>query len=190
MKALILAGGESSRLGRDKSLLTFYGRPPQREFLSDLLSNYCEQVFLSCKNCENIPANLNPLKDRYDYKSPLNGIITALDLSPEDAWLTVPVDMPNVTAHVIEFLIRQRNETSIATCFYDSDLKFPEPLLAIWEPAALPLLKAFEKTGKKSPRAFLIENNIKIVTSPFQNLHLNINTNEDMKRYEDNQSAI
>jgi molybdenum cofactor guanylyltransferase len=190
MKALILAGGDSSRLGTDKSLLQFYGRPSQREFLFQLLSAYCEQVFLSCRNSNNIPVNLNPLEDRYDYKSPLNGIITGLELLPEDACITVPVDMPNIDDAVIDFLIRHRDEKSIATCFYDSEQKSPEPLLTIWEPAALPLLKSFQKAGRKSPRDFLMDNKTRILTSPFPNLHININTKEDMKRYENNQSAM
>jgi molybdenum cofactor guanylyltransferase len=187
MKALILAGGESSRLDTDKSLLQFFGRPSQREFLFDLLSKYCETVH-PCRNADHVPVEFNPLPDHYEYKSPLNGIITALESFPDDTWLSVPVDMPNVDAAVIDFLITHRDENCVATCFYDSDEKFPEPLLAIWEPRALPLLRSFQLTGKKSPREFLMANKVKILKSPFAGLHVNINTVEDLKKYQQSQS--
>ena len=182
MKGLILAGGESSRLGRDKSLLTFHVLP-QRDHLFRLLSEFCTSVHLSCKNASGIPPSLNPLEDKYDFKSPLNGILSALESSPGDCWLTVPVDMPAVNDAVIRFLIENRDASCAATCFYDSDNTHPEPLLAIWEPGTLSALKSFQRSGRKSPRDFLTTQKIKLLKSPFPELHTNINTKEDLEGY-------
>jgi molybdenum cofactor guanylyltransferase len=187
MKGLILAGGKSSRFGSDKSIVSIHGMP-QREYLFYLLSQVCSEVFLSCKTSSNIPAHLNPLPDRYNFESPLNGIITALEHDPMTAWITVPVDMPNVDKEVVNFLIKNRSTRKIATCFFDSEGKFPEPLLAIWEPAALPLIRSFVEGNQKSPRQFLNHNPVEMLTSPFPNLHVNINTTEDLSVYREGHS--
>jgi molybdenum cofactor guanylyltransferase len=182
MKGLILAGGESSRLGSDKSLLTFH-TIPQREYLFGLLSEFCTDVYLSCKHANGIPPHLNPLADKYDFRSPLNGILSALESSSSDSWLTVPVDMPAINGDVISFLIAHRDTSCAATCFYDSDNANPEPLLAIWEPGVLPALKSFQLAGRKSPRDFLNTQKIKLLKSPSPALHININTKEDLDGY-------
>lgn len=182
MRGLILAGGESSRLGRDKSVLIFHDIP-QRDFLFDLLKKFCNDVHLSCKSTINIPEKLSPLPDRYVYNSPLNGIISAFDSYPLESWLTVPVDMPNVDEKVISYLIKNRDINTKATCFYDSENKLPEPLLAIWEPEIRPSLKEFQSSGKRSPRDFLMSQNITLLKSPFQTMHTNINTQTDLDEY-------
>ena len=187
MKGLILAGGESSRLGADKSLLELNGLP-QREYLFTLLSSFCTNVFLSCKDVAKIPPQFNPIPDKYQYNSPLNGIMTSLETDAESPWLTVPVDMPNINETVLKFLIAERSAQQIATCFYDSDGKLPEPLLTIWEPAALPFLQLFYRSGRKSPRDFLINHDVKIVRPPFPGLHENINTPSDLKMFRERHS--
>lgn len=182
MNGLILAGGESSRLGSDKSLL-IYHQIPQRDYLFNLLKEFCSEVHLSSKPGRNIPANLNPIEDKYDYNSPLNGIITAFETAANVSWLTVPVDMPHVDKNVLSYLISKRDKSSSATCFYDSDHALPEPLLAIWEPSILPALKAFQSTGKRSPRDFLMTQKITLLTSPFPGMHTNINTPTDLDQF-------
>jgi molybdopterin-guanine dinucleotide biosynthesis protein A len=126
INGLILAGGESSRMGSDKSLLNFHGRP-QREYLFETLSKCCDQVFVSCNPQQQIPVSLNPLPDAFQLKSPLNGILTAFQYDHSCAWLTVPVDMPNIDLKTLEYLLAVRQPLKMATCFFDSDGKYPEP---------------------------------------------------------------
>jgi len=182
LKGLVLSGGKSSRMGFDKSKLDFHGKP-QGEFLSRLLRQFCEEVFFSCKNIENVPDNLNPLEDAYDIQSPLNGILSAFKLRPKSAWLTVPNDMPGINNTSISYLIANRDPNSMATCFYDSDGKLPEPLFCIWEPACLPSLKHFYEDGNISPREFLTTAKVKLLQSPFADLNLNINSPEELDKF-------
>ena len=44
---LVLAGGESRRMGLDKSAIEYHGKP-HRDFLADLLKEYVAKVFISC----------------------------------------------------------------------------------------------------------------------------------------------
>lgn len=181
LNGLILAGGKSSRMGFDKSLIEFHNKP-QREVLFDLLKKYCKEVYLSCKNVTAIPETLNPLPDQYDMDSPLNGILSAFKKESSCAWLMVAVDMPFIDDVALQFLTDRRDPEKTATCFLDSDEKLPEPLFTIWEPKAYDLLKDFHARGNISPRSFLQHHDIKLLDIPDKKTLMNINSQEELKK--------
>ena len=181
LNGLILAGGKSSRMGRDKSQIVFH-ELPQRHHLFNLLKPFCNKVYLSCKSATNIPHDLNPLPDQFDIDSPLNGILTAFVHDPDAAWLAIAVDMPFVDTVTLETLIQNRKPDKVASCFFDSDGAKPEPLLTIWEPRAFPLLREFQKRGAISPRRFLMENDIHLLSVPDKRALVNVNTEGDLGR--------
>ncbi|MEO7991322.1 MAG: NTP transferase domain-containing protein [Chryseolinea sp.] len=186
---LILAGGKSSRMGFDKGSIDYHGQP-QREYLFDLLGKYCSQVFTSCKNANDIPKTLNPLPDQFQINSPLNGILSAFQFNKDVAWLTIPVDMPLIDGAVIEFLIKHRDPSKTATCFFDSDGKNPEPLFTLWEPLAWDGLQKFHHSEKISPRDFLKQSEITILSVPNNRYLTNINSEEEWKQFKRDQNQF
>ena len=48
MNGLVLSGGQSSRMGRDKALIDYHGLP-QYAYVYDLLLGFCDKVFISSK---------------------------------------------------------------------------------------------------------------------------------------------
>jgi molybdopterin-guanine dinucleotide biosynthesis protein A len=182
INGLVLAGGKSSRMGLDKAMINYHGQP-QREYLFDLLKNFCDEVYLSCKNNDNTPASLNPLSDQYEIESPLNGILTAFKKDPNAVWLAIAVDMPLVDSETIKYLIKNRDSNKVATCFKDSDDEKPEPLFTIWEPHAFPLLLDFYNNGKISPRSFLQGHEILLLDVPDKKILTNINSPEDLNKF-------
>jgi molybdopterin-guanine dinucleotide biosynthesis protein A len=179
---LILAGGKSSRMGYDKSTIDYHGKP-QRQYLFDELAKLCNKVFVSCRKSHQVPDHLNPLIDRFNIESPLNGILTAMTYDPSVAWFVVAADMPMVTTASLEYLLQHRNREKVATCFIDSDLTKPEPLFSIWEPRAFQLVKYFYEKGKISPRDFLMQSDILLVKPPVGNVSVNINSPEELERF-------
>ncbi len=179
---LVLAGGKSTRMGEDKGQLIYHGLP-QREYACRLLAPFCSLVYLSCRAEQQVPAHLHPLPDRFSVESPLNGLLTAFHHNPDAMWLTLPVDMPLVDEELIRFLLQQRNPETVATCFFDSDGKLPEPLLALWEAKAGPLLHSFFQNGGVSPREFLVKYHANCVQAPDSRVLLNINTPEAHKKW-------
>lgn len=179
LNGLVLAGGKSSRMGKDKSRLVYHGKP-QREFLFDLLSGFCLKVYTSCRHEQDIPDVLNPLPDLYNFQSPLNGILSAFDRQADVAWLVVAIDMPNVDEKAIDFLIRNRDASKVATCYYNEETHLPEPLLTIWEPHALSDLRKFSESGKISPRDFLSTHGAHCVKPPDRAILKNVNSPEDL----------
>ncbi|QOI97651.1 MAG: NTP transferase domain-containing protein [Flammeovirgaceae bacterium] len=181
LNGLILAGGQSSRMGFDKSEVYYYDKP-QRQYLAELLLPFCRQVFLSAHKP---PAGttLSALPDRFSFEGPLNGILTAFYHQPEAAWLTVPVDMPYIDKPLLDLLVAGRSAEKIVTCFLDSTGLQPEPLLAIWEPGALTPLKEFCNTGGNSPREFIRNNQATLLTVPHPKYLININTPEELEEF-------
>jgi molybdenum cofactor guanylyltransferase len=182
LNGLILSGGQSKRMGHDKSLIEYHN-VSQREYLFNMLRNFCAAVFTSCKITHTVPIRFNPLPDQYHFDSPLNGILTALSHDAIAAWLTVPIDMPLIDVEIISYLISKRDPAKIATCFYDSDGKNPEPLVAIWEPRAYPLMLDFYKRGKISPRDFLKHEDAHVIEIPDRNALVNINSPEELDKF-------
>ncbi len=182
LNGLILAGGKSSRMGQDKSLIQYHG-VVQREYLFNLLKKFCSSVFTSCKVLGEIPDSLNPIADKFNFNSPLNGILTAFSHNTDSAWITVPVDMPLIDEKIIAYLIKKRDSRKIATCFFDSEGKNPEPLLTLWEKQAYPPLLEFYKAGNMSPREFLKQENTNMIEIPDQKALLNINSLEELEKF-------
>lgn len=174
LNGLVLTGGLSRRMGSDKALIHYHGKP-QRDYLFEALQQVCVDVYTSCRGEHQVPESLRPLPDRLNLASPLNGILTAFKQHPERAWLVVAVDLPNVTPSVLQELVTRRAAGKLATCFFDSSAGAPEPLLTIWEPAARPLLDAQVASGNISPRAFLQAHDVQIVYGMDEMIFLNVN---------------
>jgi molybdopterin-guanine dinucleotide biosynthesis protein A len=179
---LVLAGGKSTRMGSDKALIAYRAKS-QREVLFDTLARNCEKVFTSSNTDQDVPPALNPIVDQYDIKGPMNGILSAFKKFSDKAWLIVAVDMPCVDDNVLGQLILARNASMVATCFYNEEQKFPEPLLTLWEPLAFPLLLKWVQDGHVSPKHFLANHDVQLVKPHDQKIFLNVNSPDDIDRY-------
>lgn len=183
LKGLVLAGGNSSRMGQRKEWITYHGIP-QFEHLYKLLRPFCDDVYTSCKSGDTIPLTFNPLYDLEEVETPLNGILTAFSLDSSCAWLSVPVDMPMIDSSCIRYLLENRDQKRIATCFYDSTGFSPEPLLTVWEIKAGNELFTYRKNGGTGAKNFLLDHEINIVPSPNSNYLININSQDDWDRFQ------
>ena len=96
LNGLVLAGGKSERMGTDKSLLAYHGRP-QREHLYDMLLPVCQKVFVSCNTAQNANMEIPGIEDRFLGLGPMGGLLSAFQSAPDAAWLTVAGDMPDLT---------------------------------------------------------------------------------------------
>ena len=171
---LILTGGHSTRMGIDKSLIHYHGKP-QREYLFELLGKFCSTVFTSCRKEQHVPPTLNPLYDQSEIRSPMNGILSAFHFSANVSWLIVAVDMPYVDEMALTALLENRDGNKLATCFLNEEVMLPEPLLALWEPAAFPWLSEFTRNGNTSPRDFLKTHPIHCIPPPDNKMLTNFN---------------
>lgn len=176
---LILAGGASSRMNQNKSLIEYH-HEPQWLHLYKLLTNTCEQTFISC-NESNVelysekPVLLDVLKGY----GPLSGIISALLKFKNTAILVLACDLPLIDESSINQLIEERDASKMATTFLNPESNYLEPLITIYEPGALPVMLSMLSQGYTCPRKMLMQNDIKIIEPLKASALRNINYPEE-----------
>ncbi|MBN9485429.1 MAG: hypothetical protein BGO70_14525 [Bacteroidetes bacterium 43-93] len=179
---LVLAGGKSTRMGSDKTVMTWHGQE-QRYYLADMLGELCEDVFISCRaeQTHDIANNYKVLTDQVEGKGPLGAILTAFNTYPDKAWLIIASDLPLLDEETISWLIDNRDPNCIATTFESPHDSLPEPLITIWEPAAFEAIQSLFQENISCPRKVLMRNleRVKIIKPNNPQALLNANTPDD-----------
>ena len=178
---LILSGGKSTRMGNDKGLIDYHGKP-QREYLYELAVRFCDRVYFSIRKdqLDSFAKGVKVIVDKDRYPGPFNGILSAHDQHPMVAWLVLACDLPLLNEKGLMELVGSRNTAKYATAFCSKHSGRPEPLIAIWELKALEVAKAhLETAGNLSPRAFLMNADIQLVVPSSEEQLYNANSKED-----------
>lgn len=186
---LVLAGGESRRMGRDKAALT-YGGQTQLERAIALIGPFVERSFVSVRAGGTQPesaarAGAEAIPDGAEVAGigPLGGILSALRTHPQTAWLVLAVDLPLLDAATLEHLIAHRDPTRLATAYRSSRDGLPEPLCAIYEPHAEPILAEFHAgRGIRCPRKILINSDAHLLDLPNPGALDNVNHPDEYAR--------
>ncbi|MEO0796138.1 MAG: NTP transferase domain-containing protein [Verrucomicrobiota bacterium] len=153
---LVLAGGRSRRLGRDKATLVYKGQL-QLDRSIGVLKRYTEEVHISVREDQEYTVGADPIIDRMGEIGPLGGLLSAFFYHRDKDWLALGVDMPFVNVFTIKELIAARDPDKLATCFRAADGR-PEPLCTIYENRFKDKLLAAAKAGERSPKNILFEN--------------------------------
>lgn len=178
---LVLAGGKSTRMGQDKGAMSYHGKP-QREHMADLLSEVCEEVFLSVRPDQLVDSTYELLPDSFLGLGPMGGLLSAFREVPNAAWLVVACDLPLLDLPAIQELIRARNSSAIATAFNSPVNEFPEPLIAIWEPRAYRVALEFLAQGYSCPRKVLINSEVELFDAKRPETLMNVNRPEESEK--------
>ncbi|GMR17330.1 MAG: hypothetical protein BMS9Abin32_412 [Gammaproteobacteria bacterium] len=181
---LVLAGGRSRRMGHDKALLLRDGETQLSRAVA-LLGSLLERVFVSARADQATDAERSKFAqiiDRYENIGPVAGILSAMEHNPAVDWLVMACDLPNVDERTIGVLLEQRSATQPVTAYRSSSDGLPEPLCAIYTPAAKPLLDAFVADGIICPRKMLIRSDTHLLTQPDPAALDNVNTPQDLER--------
>jgi molybdenum cofactor guanylyltransferase len=180
---LILAGGYSRRMGQDKALLEFHGKP-QLEHAFDLIKKYCGQIFLSKRKDQKKYKHFDCIDDAREFSNhgPLGGILSAIKKHPDANWLVMACDLPLITDETIQTLLIHREPQKQATAFISTQDGKPEPLCAIWEGHAYKhILKLFHE-GVHCPRKILTLSNTHLLKQTDPRWLDNINTPQEYEQ--------
>ena len=163
VKGLLLAGGKSSRMGRDKALLELDGKR-QIDRMHNLMKPFCTEVLVSCRpGQQEMYSDFEQVHDVFCDMGPLSGILSAFRLDPTAAWLVVACDLPFLELATLETLFAGRKVTRLGTAFRSSTCAFPEPLCTIFEPKAYGRMLDFVQRGYTCPRKVLINSPISLL---------------------------
>lgn len=179
--ALILAGGLSSRMHRDKAALQYRGKS-QLDRAIELASRHASRVFVSIRAGQaGDPSRAKAplIVDSVAGEGPIVGIRSALAAYPRAAWLVLACDLPFLSDTALSQLLRERDAGGVATAYRSTHDGLPEPLCAIWEPSAGPLLAAYQSEGGHCPRKFLIRQALPLLEPVDKRALDNVNTPEE-----------
>jgi molybdopterin-guanine dinucleotide biosynthesis protein A len=161
VRAYVLAGGASSRFGRDKALVRFGTRPLLLEIVE--LAQSCSSkvaVVAGAQKYLGFDASLEIIEDRWPGEGPLGGIITALQhtagTNPSAEWnLILSCDMPFLTTEWLQFLVAHASEANKEIhVILPHSAHGPEPLCACYRTsAAEPLKNVFDRGVRKVTQA-------------------------------------
>lgn len=182
LNGLVLAGGKSTRMGHDKSVIDWHGKE-QKYYLADLLKQHCDEVFISCREDQvrDIDGSYKTIADKFTDAGPSTGILSALSQDEHAAWIVIACDLPLIDEQTLNNLIVQRAIDKVATTYKSPHDGLPEPLITIWEPKSKEVLLSFKEKGYSCPRKALINSDTKIIESANPEALINANTPEDAK---------
>lgn len=180
---LVLTGGKSTRMGRDKAALAYHGEAESRRVYG-VLGEFCSEVFISCRADQaDLPGRkgLPQIHDILPGKGPLSGILAAFEARPDATWLVAACDLPRLDREVVASLVAGRNPFRFATAFQGYQ-DFPEPLCALYEPKSRPRLLQFLAAGYDCPRKMLINSPVQVLPPLDGDRLANANTPDEAAR--------
>ncbi len=186
LSAFILAGGRSTRMGRDKALIEVDGVPLIRHMIQIARAVTTEVFIIGPPHKFNaMPATVFP--DIVEPHGPLSGLLTALKKTSSVQNLVLAADMPFVSVHFIRFLLEKSGGAS-AVIYRHPDGKV-EPLCGIYAKGILPVAEEAYRKGEYSMISLLKKMNVHWVEkqdlpASLQDTPLfqNINTPSDLNK--------
>lgn len=174
VKGLVLIGGKSTRMGKDKASLNYHGLP-QKEHVKNMFEKCNLSTFLSVAKAS---GKENEIADSFSNLGPFGGICSAFQKDPNSAWLVLATDVPFVDEKMLQLLLEKRDPSKVATTIKGKNKKFPEPLITIYEPKAYGKLLQYLTQGYSCPRKMIINADVKVIEVN-DALIRNINTEEE-----------
>ena len=141
----VLAGGQSSRMGRDKALVSFAGLPLVERALGVLRQAGVPAAIVGAR--PSLAASAPVVADRAPGLGPLGGICAALAATQARWAVFLPVDMPLLPAALVAYLLARARLTGTVITV-PSVGGFAETFPAVLHRTVLPALQAQLKSGR------------------------------------------
>ena len=186
--AVILAGGQSRRMGRDKAFLSLRGRR-LIDIVLDRMAGVCDELLVVAQDVQagaylDLPAGL--VEDEYRGIGVLGGLHAGLKAAMHEVCLVVGCDMPFLNTTLLQAFI----EWSVG---YDvvlmRDGHLVEPLHAVYRRTCLPAIEASIERGERRVVSFFPSVRVRYVDvavvkaiDPTLRSFWNVNTPQDWER--------
>ena len=195
---IILVGGFSRRMGRDKGLLSVPGWKQVTfvEYLIGLLTTFCSEVVLVTRDEDQAnrytqhlaaqdASHVRIVNDKVPAAGPLMGLYSGLSVLQASHALTMAVDMPFVQKDMLAFLLSYPLDEALLIPVVDN---IPQVLLAVYPRTLLPTLEDCLQSGRRDLRSLLeiapvdyIEEPELRMIVPLLRCFVNVNTPGDLK---------
>ena len=148
VSGVIMAGGVSRRLGRNKALERIGGKALIERVIDSLVPLTTEVLVVVAKPEQaaalHLPPSVRVVSDRYPGRGSLGGIFTGLDASAELWSLVVACDMPFLNRELLQHLIEESSNVDAVVPRLEGQ---PEPLHALYSKACLAPMERMLQAG-------------------------------------------
>lgn len=158
IQAIIICGGNSSRMGKAKALLNYHGMP-QYKWLQLLCKKLEMEAAISCKEAHKEwyekGTKLIFDKEELGFEGPMLGLVSGIHAIKDKPILLLGCDYPLLGIKDILQLIHTFETNQKSTAFYQEKTSLYEPLLAIYHPKDFPSFKDHYESKQFSLQVFL-----------------------------------
>lgn len=146
--AVLLAGGKSTRMGRDKATLEIEGEPLWRRQIETLRKLRPDQLMIAG------PARdgAETVADEFENAGPLAGVAAALQKCATPLLVVLAIDLPRMTAEFLESLLLLAKP---GKGIVPRGAEFFEPLAAIYPAGCAAIADAALRRGANSMQEFV-----------------------------------
>ena len=184
LSAIILAGGQSSRMGEDKALVPIQGVPLLR-LVYETANALCDPVCVVTPWPERyqglLPASCQFVQESVPTQGPLVGFAQGLVHTETDWVLLLACDLPKLRVEVLQDWVdglgSVKNE---ALALLTHHAKGWDPLCGFYRRSCLPTLTHFINQGGRSFQQWLTQHPVQALTSPEPQMLFNCNTPADL----------
>ena len=186
MTSIVLAGGKSIRLGREKALEKVKGQP-LIQLVIDRLSSLGNDIMVVTSQFNTLPAlGVKQVADIYPDKGPLGGIYSGLMAAPCFYSLVVGCDMPLLNVALLRHIMELSPGFDVVIPRVNDNV---EPLHAVYSKNCLATIEAALKRNRLQIQGFFHQVKVKYIEDAelkkFDKEHLsffNINSESDLER--------
>lgn len=182
ISAIILAGGQSSRMKQDKALLPVNGKS-LIESVASQLEPFFADIIVSARDKQ--PLDFLPYRIAVDSSSgqgPLMGILTGLEASRTPYNFVIACDIPQINIGFLESMLEHVRRHDIVVPV-SGDSKY-EPLFAFYRKDLIPHIQGLLAKGiRQIIKLYPLAQSVKHVPMPAADWYFNLNTLEDFNNY-------
>lgn len=183
MTGLVLAGGRSRRMGRDKALIEVAGDALVLR-VGRVLEEICDRVLVASGEADRYGIAWEQVADVSPDTGPLAGILAGLEAADTDLVAVVAVDMPYANARVLRLLADRWMGEAAVVPLVDERI---QPLHGVYATDAAPAFRRLVEAGKRSVVPALSELGARVVgeevwgeVDPEGRFARNVNRPEDL----------
>ena len=180
MITLILIGGKSRRMGRDKAFIERPDGTRQIDWLAQLAKLSGGEVFLSMRDDSAPPLDLPVVIDSEPGGGPLAALSAIHQKRPDETVLVLGCDLFLLDEKTIQHLITKHDSSNEATCFANRIDGRPEPLCAIYESSGISKAADALSRGEHCARHFLESLEPQVLDLPHPTALDNANTAHEL----------
>lgn len=147
----VLAGGASRRMGRDKAAIEVHGRSMAAIALDALAAAGVEELFVVGGLSGH---GVRLVADTHPGEGPLGGVLDALAAGAGRAVVTLPCDVPWITAEEVMLLTASRHDQDLDVTLGAVSGR-PSPPIGLWRPSARDVLETAFAGGERSFRGLM-----------------------------------